>query len=59
MVELDPKVAFPIGYRGVEPANTATTTTSNTTKAVAAFKKGIKRDPALFLVLKEDNQWDS
>ena len=52
MVELDPNVAFTTGFGTTGPTNTTTTTTSNTNKAAAAFKKGIKRDPALFSVLK-------
>ena len=35
------------------------TKSSITSKLANIFKKGIKRDPVLFSVLKEDNQWDS
>ena len=55
MVELDPNIAFPSGYRAVESTNITTTTTFITNKVAAIFKKGIKRDLALFLVLKEDD----
>ena len=59
MIELDPNVAFPSDYRVTGSTNIATTTTSNTNKIAAAFKKDIKRDLALFSVLNEDNQCDS
>ena len=59
IVELDSNIASHSGYRVAGSANTATTTTSNTNKTAAAFKKSMKRDVALLSVLKEDNQWDS
>ena len=55
MVELDPNIVFPSSYKAAESTNTATITNYYTNKTVAAFKKGIKRDPSLFVVLKEDN----
>ena len=55
MVKLDPNLGFPSGYIVAGATNRATTTTSNTNKAKAASKKGIKRNLALFLVLIEDN----
>ena len=59
MVELDPNVVFSTGYGTIESTNAATASTSNASKSAAAFKKGIKRDPSLFSVLKEDNKWYS
>ena len=59
MIELDPNVAFNTCFRVIAPTNVAATSAFNASKIAAAFKKRIKRDPALFLVLKKDNQLDS
>ena len=59
MVELDPNIAFTTNFGPAMPTNAASASANSTSKTAAAFKKGIKRDPSLFLVLKEDNQWDS
>ena len=59
MAELDSSVAFSGGYGAAGCANIVTTTTSNTNKTAATFKKGIKRDLVLFSVFKENNQLDS
>ena len=56
MVELDPNIAFNSAFRSPTPTSTATTATSISiaSKLVSIFKKGMKRNPILFLVLKED-----
>ena len=47
----------------MSPAPTSTTLAATTTSIFGelanAFKRGIKRDPILFSVLKEDKQWNS
>ena len=58
IVELDPNFVFTLALRILAPTSTVATT-SITSKLANIFKKGIKRDPVLFTVLKEDNQWDS
>ena len=59
MVELGPNATFGTNFGSTAPTTAASPSANSTTKAAAAFKRGIKRDPSLFLVLKEDNQWDS
>ena len=58
MVELDFNFEFTLTFGSSVPTSTATTSTATfiTSKSANIFKKGIKRDPTLFLVLKEDNQ---
>ena len=55
----DPNIVVTFGLRPSKSIAAATTTNQNSSKSATTFKKEIKRDPALFLVLKEDNQWDS
>ena len=55
IVELDSNFAFNLAFRSLVPSTaSAMTATSVASELVNAFKKGIKRDPTLFLVLKED-----
>ena len=53
-----PYFSFTLAFESLAPTitETAITTTSITSKLENVFKKGIKRDPAIFSVLKEDNQ---
>ena len=59
MVEVDPNIAFTSGFGTAVSNAAANATIFNSSKSATTFKKGVKRDPALFLVLKEDNQWAS
>ena len=55
MVELDSNFEFTLAFGSLAPTSTTSTitTTSITSKLTNVFKKGIKRDPIPFLVLKK------
>ena len=57
MIELDLNFKFTLAFRSLASTSTITTitATSITSKSANVLKKGIKRDPALFIVSKEDN----
>ena len=50
MAELDSNFIFTLAFRSQAPTSTTTTTTTTSiaSKLANVFKKGIKRDPALF-----------
>ena len=56
MVELDFNIVFSTYFRPAVSTTAAATPISGASKTIASFKKGIKRYPSHFLVLKEDSQ---
>ena len=59
MVDQNQNVAVNTSLGSTASTNAASASNNSNTKTAAAFKRGIKRDPSLFSVLKEDNKWDS
>ena len=59
MVDLGTNVSSMAAFSPSSPSAPATTNTNNKNKPSEVFKKGIKRDPTLFSVLKGNKDWDS
>ena len=59
MVDLGANVSSMATFSPSSPSSPATTSANNKNKPSELFKKGIKRDPTLFSVLKGNKDWDS